>query len=144
MVIEMLAMNATQARNEWSTVVDAAVREKPQFIKRTRDYMILSNLETLEVMLSAYSFHAQTFTEEDGSITISLDELDLAENGADESEARHKLASAMLEYAVEYYKDFAYWARGNRKAHLPYVFKALILDDVEKIGGLIECHHGES
>lgn len=140
----MLAMNATQVRNEWSTVVDAVIREKPQFIKRTRDYMILSNIDTLESLLVAYSFHAEVFVEDDGSVTLSLDEIDLVENGVDEYEAKIKLAKSILEYAEDYYSEFAYWSRGNRKAHIPYVFKTLILNDVEKIGGLIECRHGGS
>ena len=140
----MFAMNATQARNEWSTVVDTVIREKPQFIKRTRDYMMLSNMDTLEELLAIYSFHAEVFFEDDGSVTISLDEIDLVENGVDEHEAHLKLAKAILEYAEDYYKEFAYWSRGSRKAHIPYVFKALIINDVEKIGGLIECRHGES
>jgi hypothetical protein len=140
----MFTMNATQARNEWSSVVDTVIREKPQFIKRTRDYMILSNIDTFESFLAAYSFHAKVFAEDDGSVTLSLDEIDLAENGVDEHEAKIKLAKAIHEYAEDYYDDFAYWSRGNRKAHLPYVFRALILNDVEKIGGLIECRHGES
>ena len=141
---DMFAMNATQARSEWSTVVDTVIREKPQFIRRTRDYMMLSNLDTLESLLAAYSFHAVASVEDDGSVTLSLDEIDLVENGVDEHEAHLKLAKAILEYAEDYYKDFSYWSRGNRKAHLPYVFKALILNDVEKIGGLIECRRGES
>ena len=33
---DMYVMNATDARREWSLVVDRAVRERPQFIKRTR------------------------------------------------------------------------------------------------------------
>ena len=140
----MLAINATQVRNEWSTVVDTVIREKPQFIKRTRDYMVLSNIDTLESLPAAYSFHAETFVEDDGSVTISLDEFDLAENSANEQEAQLKPAEAILEYAKDYYNDFAYWARGNRKAHLPYVFKALILNDALKIGDLIQCRHGEN
>ena len=60
----MLAINATQARNEWSTLVDTVMREKPQFIKRTRDYMFLTDIGVLERLLSAYIFNAEIFTEE--------------------------------------------------------------------------------
>ena len=67
----MISLSATQVRNEWSSVVDSVIREKPTFIKRTRDYMFLSDIKVLENMLSAYSFHAATFAEDDGSITIS-------------------------------------------------------------------------
>lgn len=139
----MLVMNATQVRSEWSTVVDKVIREKPQFIKRTRDYMFLSDVGLLNELLSAYNFHATVFDEENGSTTISLNEIDLVENGENEQDAVLKLAEAILEYSKDYYNDFSYWARGDRSAHKPYVFKALILNDIEKIGGLIKCRRGE-
>jgi hypothetical protein len=106
--------------------------------------MLLSDIETIEYMLSPYYFTADLFFEEDGSVTLSLVEIDLIENGADESDALMKLARGILEYAEDYYNDFTYWARGSRKTHLPYVFKALILNDPEKIGGLIQCRRGET
>jgi len=140
----MQILNATQVRNEWSEVIDSVIRDKPKFIKRTRDYLFLSDMSILESILSAYRFHAEIITEDDGSSTISLDEIDLVENAKDKQSAVHRLADAILEYAEDYYSDFAYWARGNRKAHLPYVLKALTLNDPVKIGGLIECRHGES
>jgi len=140
----MLTINATQVRNEWSAVVDSVIRDKPRFIKRTRDYMFLSDIGILEDMLSAYTFHAQVFTEDDGSVTLSLDEIDLIENAADKQSALNKLAAAILEYSEDYYNDFAYWARGSRKAHIPYVFKSLITNDSQKIGGFIQCRPGEN
>ena len=138
----MYAINSTTVRNEWSSVVESVIREKPAFIKRTRDYMFLSDISVVESLLSAYSFHAEIMNEDDGSVTLALDEIDLVENAADLPEAYNKLAVAILEYAQDYYKEFAYWSRGDRKSHIPFVFKALILDDVDKIGGLIECRPG--
>ena len=137
------AMNATQVRKEWSSVIDSVIREKPQFIKRTRDYMMLSGTDAIENILSVYSFNAEVFTEEDGSVTITLDEIDLAENDVDERGAVLKMAGAILEYAEDYYNDFAYWYRSGRRKHLPYVLKALMLNDINKIGDLIKCRHGE-
>ena len=143
MVSELIAMSATQVRNEWSAVVDSVIREKPQFIKRTRDYMFLSDVNVLENLLSAYTFHAEVFPEDDGSITMTLNEIDLVENGADEKDALSKMSRAVLEYSEDYYNDFSYWSRGDRKVHLPYIIKALILNDPDKIGGLIKCRRGE-
>ena len=141
----MLTISATQVRSNWSEVVDSVVRHKPAFIKRTRDYMMLSDIGLVEKMLEVYSFHAELFIEDSGSVTISLDEIDLVENGDDEQDAIKKMASGILDYAEDYYNDFAYWySAPNRKAHLPYVMKALILDDIDKIGGLITCRHGGS
>ena len=140
----MVAINATTARNEWSSLVESVIREKPAIIKRTRDYLFFSNMNVLENILAAYSFNATTLIEDDGSVTISLDELDLVENGSDLPDAITKLAKAILEYSEDYYNEFAYWSRGDRKTHVPYVFKALLLSDVDKIGGLIKCRRGKN
>ena len=137
------AINATDVRRDWSTVIDSVVREKPTFIKRTRDELFLSNISTLNSLLEAYDFTATKYDEDDGSVTLSLDAIDLAENAPSENEAVMKLSQSILDYASDYYNDFSYWSRGNRAAHIPYVLKALVLGDPHKIGGLLKCHHGE-
>ena len=104
---------------------------------------IISDINIVENLLEAYKFTARKYVEEDGSITLGLNEIDLAENGKDEEEAVKLMAEAILEYSEDYYNDFDFWAKGWRKAHIPYVLKALILNDTEKIGGLIVCHLGE-
>ena len=104
--------------------------------------MFLSSVDTVEELLSAYNFTADVFIEQDGSVTMSLHEIDIVENADNEQSAINKLACAILEYSEDYYNDFAYWARGARKAHIPFVFKALILNNTEKIGGLIKCRRG--
>lgn len=144
-MIEVLAMNATDVRKEWSSVVDSVVRDKPTFIKRTRDKIWLSNLDTMSQILSAYQFTAEQFIEDDGTITLSLDQIDLVENGKTESEVKEKLALAIMEYAVEYYENYSlYSIAPNRKKHIPYIFKALILDDIRKLGENIVCRVGRS
>jgi hypothetical protein len=142
---KMITMNATDVRRDWSLVIDNAVREKPQFFKRTRDYMMLSDINFLEDLLAAYKFTSEKIVEKDGSVTLSLNEIDLVENAASEKEAKLKLAESILEYAQDYYKEFNYWSSSpNRKVHIPYVFKALVLDDINKIGDLIECQSGRN
>lgn len=66
-MIQVITINATDVRKEWSSVVDKVVRDKPQFIKRTRDRMWMSNLDTMEEILSAYKFTAEKYIEEDYS-----------------------------------------------------------------------------
>lgn len=141
----MLAMNATDVRKDWSLVLDQVIREKPKFIKRTRDFIILSDIRFFEVLLSGYSYSAERYIEADGSVTLSLNEIDLVENDKSEEEARQKLAQSILDYAEDFYNDFQYWSSAtNRKSQIPYVFKALILDDVKKIGDQIKCQDGEN
>ncbi len=144
-MIDMLAINATSVRNEWSLVVDRVIRKKPQFIKRTRDYMLLADVKFLENILSAYEFTAAFYKEEDGSVTLSLNELDLAENAETEAAAKAKLAKAIMEYAEDFYNEFEYWSSApNRKGHIPYVFKALIQNDTQKLEEKIKCQSGKN
>ena len=140
---KMIAMNATDVRKEWSAVVDSVIREKPKFIKRTRDYLFLSDLKVIETMLEAYKFTADEYIEDDGSVTLSLVEIDLVDNGKTKEEAIHNLADYILNYAEDYYEEFNFWAKGERVLHIPYILKALLLNDVKKIGELITCRPGE-
>ena len=144
-MIETLMEQATTVRKEWSSVCDSVMHDKPKFIKRTRDKMWFSNLETMAEILKAYKFTAEKYLEDDGSVTLSLNEIDLIENGKDEQEARELLGKAILEYSVEYYNEYALYSHTpNRKAHVPYIFKALIMDEPKEIGASIECRGGKN
>jgi len=144
-MIDMFTVNSTDVRRDWSLVIDDVVRQKPKFIKRTRDYMILSDLNLFENILDVYKFTAQKFIEDDGSVTLSLNEIDLIENAPAEAEAKILLAQAILQYAQDYYNEFQQWSVApNRKSHIPYVLKAIIIDDVQKIGDSIQCQPGKS
>ena len=136
---------ATQVRKEWSAACDTVVHQKPMFIKRTRDRIWMSSAETMSELLSAYRFTAKKFVESDGSVTLSLNELDLVENGRDEAEAREALGRAVLDYANEFYEEYDLYSHApNRKAHIPYVFKALLADDAAEIGRAIVCRSGKN
>lgn len=141
----MLMEQATTVRREWSTICDSVIHDKPKFIKRTRDKMWFSNLETMSVILEAYHFTAEKYTEEDGSVTLSLNEIDLVENGKNEQAARIELGKAILEYSMEYYNNYEMYSHSvNRKQHIPYIFKALIMDQPDKIGETIQCLDGRN
>lgn len=57
-MIDMLMKQATVVRKEWSAICDSVIHEKPKFIKRTRDKMLLSSLETMSEILASYKFTA--------------------------------------------------------------------------------------
>ena len=98
----------------------------------------------IERLLEHYSFTAEEFIEDDGSVTLWSVELDLGVNEKSKEEAIRKLAADILEFSGFYYEDFDFWYSGaNTKQHLPYILKALVLNDVEKIGELIVCRPGE-
>lgn len=144
-MIDILTAKATDVRKEWSTICDSVIHDKPKFIKRTRDRMWFSSLDTLTEILKVYSFTAKKFIESDGSVTLSLNEIDLVENGVDEVAARLALGNAILNYSFDYYKEYSFYSHSpNRKAHVPYIFKALIMDNPELIGEIIICQDGEN
>ena len=144
-MIDILTAKATDVRKDWSTICDSVIHDKPRFIKRTRDRMWFSSLDTLNEILKAYSFTAKKFIESDGSVTLSLNEIDLIENGIDEVAARLALGNAILNYSFEYYKEYSFYSHSpNRKSHVPYIFKALIMDNPEQIGEIIICQDGEN
>ena len=144
-MIDILTAKATDVRKDWSSICDSVIHDKPRFIKRTRDRMWFSNLDTMAEILTAYSFTAKKFIESDGSITLSLNEIDLIENGKDEVTARLALGNAILNYSFDYYKEYSFYSHSpNRKAHVPYIFKALIMDNPEQIGEIIICQDGEN
>lgn len=142
---DMFTISATDARRDWSTIIDTVVREKPAFISRTRDMIMVSSLDMVSALLEPYSFTADKFVEDNGSITLSLHEIDIIVNADTEEAAIIQMAEGIKEYAEEYYREFKIWSVApNRKAHLPYVLKALLLDDVNKIGAIIKCQLGKS
>ncbi len=144
-MIDMLMEQATTVRKEWSAVCDSVIHEKPKFIKRTRDKMWFSNLETISEILEAYYFTATRYIEGDNSVTLSLNEIDLVENGKDEKEARLNMGMAILEYALDYYNEYEMYSHSpSRKKHIPYIFKALIIDNPEKIGDMLQCQDGKN
>lgn len=141
----MLTIPSSDVRKEWSSVMDTVIREKPVFIKRTRDHMMLSDTGTIWQLISGVKFIADMYREDDGSVTLSARDMDIAVNGADEAAARKALVRDITEYAEEYYQDFErYSAAPNRQGHLPYVIKALVARSPEELEGEVVCRTGKT
>ncbi|MGJ7045401.1 hypothetical protein HNR52_001602 [Thermoanaerobacterium thermosulfurigenes] len=142
---KMFTVNATDVRKEWADFINSVVREKPKIIKRTKDYVFVSNIDMIKEMLTAYTFTANILNEDDGTVTISLNEIDIVVNGKDENEALNLLVDDMIEYAEDFYNDFQYWySAPNRREHLPYVLNILLQDNPEGVKKLIKCQHGKN
>ena len=67
-------------------------------------------------------FQVTVYTEGDGSITLSMDDMDLVVNAPSKEAAIKALCRDIVEYAEEYRKEFAaYSAAPNRAAHASLV-----------------------
>jgi len=144
-VDKMLVVNATDVRKEWGSFIDSIVREKPKVIKRSRDYIFTASIDMLKEILKPYTFTVEIYKEDDGTVTASLNEIDLVENASCEEEAIEKMAKSLIEYARDYYNEFQYWfSAPNRKSHLPYVLNVLLRDNIEEVKKLIKCLPGKN
>lgn len=91
-----------------------------------------------------WSFTASQFTESDGSMTLSLDALDIVAHGDDLASAKKALAEDIIEYAHEYYQEFELYSRSpNRKSHLPHVMKALNATTPQELEDAVICQNGK-
>lgn len=133
-------ISATDVRKDWSLFIDQVVHGKPGVVKRNRDYFLSISLEQALRLLEGYRFKTEIFTEEDGSITLSLEEIDLVVNGPDLETAKNEMAAELISYSQDYFNDFQlYYNAPNRKGHFPYVLKVLLLEDIKAVYGLIDA-----
>lgn len=141
----MIVTGATEARKNWSNVCDSVARIRPSMIKRTHDYIFISSLGDMIALLSGVKYDVSIYEEADGSYTAASNDVDLAENAGSKEDALNALAGAVIEYANEYYEEFQLYSKApNRKEHLTYIMKALLLNDIEKIRGEMICQAGEN
>ena len=83
-------------------------------------------------------FQVTVYTEDDGSITLSMDDMDLAVNAPSKEAAIKALCRDMVEYAEEYRKAFAmYSAAPSRAAHAPLVKEILSVTPQELRDALV-------
>jgi hypothetical protein len=142
---ELKAVNATDVRKDWGSFIDSVVRNRPKFIKRSRDYIFTTSTDMLKEMLKGYKLTVSVYEEDNGTVTATLEELDIVSNGCTKEDALNTLISNLQEYAEEYYNEFEYWySAPNRKAHLPYVLNILLQDEVKDIMSMIKCQAGKS
>jgi hypothetical protein len=77
-------------------------------------------------------FTADRYVEDDGSVTLSLQNFDIVVNDIDNQSAMDSLVKELKEYALEFYKDIEFWGSDkNRREQLKKILKVLLADDKE-------------
>ena len=96
----------------------------------------------LQALLATLTFTVQLVPEDDGSVTGSVEELDLFENSATKDGCMRLLLEDMKDYARDFCSEFALWSSApNRRKHIPYVAKILCVSD-EKLRESMICQPG--
>lgn len=134
-------LQATELRKNWSQFNDDVIRSGPRFVKRNRDEWAALNADHLKTILSHFDFEAEIYTEEDGSVTISLKDFDLAEN----AETEELALGFLTEELIEYHENFEmYYNSPNRQPHFQYILKVLTQDTKESVRELITYQDGKN
>ena len=137
MIADVNAIVSAEAQKNWEQTIESA-SQRPVFISHATGNIAMLSFQTLSALLSTVQYKAAELKEDDGSVTLSLDDIDIAVNAETLPAAKVALAHAIQEYAEEYYSNFeTYSAAPNRRNHLPYIMKALIAKSNDEISAHI-------
>ena len=121
----------TEVRKNISHVVDDVVgRHHPAVVERNgRDhFLMVESDDALELLLDPYRF-SPTASNGEKAVSIWLPEFGIYGRGENFEEAKADLINEVREYIDEYLENSELYRRApNRKAHFPYVIRALLAD----------------
>jgi hypothetical protein len=125
----MDAVVYSQARNGFADIFDAAIAHAPTRIARRRSgEAVLIGQEDLLALTEPFTFHPSVYFEPQ-AVSIWLPELELWGRGDDFESAREDLIDEVRQYLEEYLADERLRAAPNHRPHVPWVVRAMLLDD---------------
>ncbi len=133
--------NLTDARKGLSSLYDEVFNTyKPTIIKRKKtEEVLLLRVDLQKMLLSRFSLKPEVITENDKTITLALDNLEIFVNGATLEDAIHELITDLKYYSQDYIQRSQLFLHApNRRAHFPYVLRVLLCEKDEDIRDLLE------
>jgi len=125
----------TEARNHFSTLYDSVFNSfNPTIVKRKQtEQVALLRVDLLKMVLVDYKLNPEIIKEDDGSITLALDSLEIYANNSTLDLAANDLIEDVKVYAQDYMdRSQLFLQAPNRKSHFPYVLKVLLCEnDIE-------------
>ncbi|MCG9968980.1 exoribonuclease R [Pelotomaculum terephthalicicum JT] len=107
--------------------------------RRQNEEVLLLRRELQQDILKAYLLKPEILPEEDGSLTVALNEIDIAVNATNLGEAVDELVKEMMIYAQDYLDRLQLFLNApNRKTHFPYIMRILLCDSEREIKSLLE------
>lgn len=131
----------TEARNDFSSLYSKVFNcYQPVIIKRRQgEEVLLLRNDLQRLLLEKYSLKPEVIQEEDESVTLALDELELYANGRTVEEAAQELVQELKFYAQDYIERSQLFINSpNRRAHFPYILRVLLCNSDEEIRKLLE------
>jgi len=131
----------TEARGDFSTLYSRVFNlYRPVIIKRRQaEEVLVLRADLQRLLLEKYRLKPEVIREEDGSVTLALDELELYANGRTVEEAAQELVQDLKFYAQDYLERSQLFINApNRRAHFPYILRVLLCGSDEEIRSLLE------
>jgi len=131
----------SEARREFSAIYDSIYNAlKPAVIRRGRgEEILLLRKDIFRTVLEMFPLKAELLEEEDGSVTLALDRLDIAVNAPSLQQAVEEIVQELKIYARDYLDRAQLFLNApNRRPHFPYVLRIALCDSDEEIKALIE------
>lgn len=130
----------TEARNQFSTLYDSVFNSfNPTIINRKQtEQVALLRVDLLKMVLEDYKLSPEIIQEDDGSITLALDSLDLYANNSTLDLATKDLVDDLKIYSQDYMdRSQLFLQAPNRKSHFPYILKFLLCNNDQEIYELL-------
>ncbi len=130
----------TEARNQFSALYDSVFNTfSPAIVKRKQtEQVAMLRVDLLKMVLADYSLKPEIINEEDGSITLALDSLELYSNNDTLDLATNDLIEDLKIYAQDYMQRSQLFLNApNRRSHFPYILRVLLCDNDQEIRELI-------
>ena len=130
----------TEARNQFSTLYDSVFNSfNPTIVKRKQtEQVALLRVDLLKMVLADYKLNPEIIKEDDGSITLALDSLEIYANNSTLDLAACDLIEDLKVYSQDYMdRSQLFLQAPNRKSHFPYVLKVLLCDSDTEIRALL-------
>lgn len=138
----MLAeLNITKARQNLSSLYDQVYNTyEPKIIKRKQtEEILLLRVDLQKMLLSNFKLKPEVINEDDGSVTLALDQLDIYVNSISLEDAISELIDDLKHYAQDFMKRSQLFLNApNRKSHFPYILRILLCDSDEELRDLLE------
>ena len=134
-------LNLTDARKSFSSLYDEVFNAfRPAVIKRKNtEEVLLLRTDLQKMLLSHFSLKPEVIIEEDNSVTLALDVLEMYVNSTTKEKAIDELVQDLKIYANDYIERSNLFLHSpNRKSHFPYVLRIMLCENDDEIKDLLE------
>ena len=133
----------TEARNDFSNLYNEVYNAlKPVIVRRKqKEQVLLMRIDLQKVLLEEFKLKPKKLTENDGSITLALDEIELYVNADTTEKAVEELIQDIKNYAQDYIQRPQLFLNApNRRSHFPYILRVLLCDNDDEIKSLSQSN----